>query len=291
MPIIDKAPLFSVLIANYNDGRYLAIAIDSVRRQTYSNWEIIIVDDDSSDGSSMLYKQYSSDNRIRIFYNNQNRGCGYTKRRCISCSRGSICGFLDADDALSEDALEVMVKKHVDHPQSSLIYSTYYKCDKKLDVEWTSTHQMAIPQDSSFLECGHRGAISHFATFKRDLYDKTDGINSMLKIAEDKDLYYKLEEVGPVIFVNKPLYYYRSDTGNNCSLGEKAQNATIWEFIVQCDACKRRGLDIEAIAFPIVKTITEDVNAVYKSKTYRIGKLIATPILIIRRFLNSFVVK
>lgn len=287
MLILDQEPLFSVLIANHNDGKYLTKAIDSVRRQTYSNWEIVIVDDYSTDDSSILYRQYASDNRIRIFYNDQNRGCGYTKRRCVSCSSGTICGFLDADDALSRDALEIMVRKHVDNPESSLIYSTYYKCNENLDVEWVSTHQMPIPDNSSFLECGHRGAISHFATFKKDLYDKTDGINPILKIAEDKDLYYKLEEVGPVVYVNKPLYYYRSNTGNNCSLGEKVQNATIWEFIVQCDACKRRDLDIVSIAFPTVKTIAEDVNAIYKSKTYRIGLFVVRPINSIRRFVNN----
>ena len=75
-------PLFSVLIANYNNGKYLMEAIESVRQQTYTNWEIILVDDASTDNSKDIYRELENDSRIHIFYNEQNKGCGYTKRRC-----------------------------------------------------------------------------------------------------------------------------------------------------------------------------------------------------------------
>ena len=78
---ISPNPLFSVLIANYNNGKYLMDAIDSIRRQTYTHWEIILVDDASTDNSKELYKELEKDNRIHIYYNEENRGCGYTKPR------------------------------------------------------------------------------------------------------------------------------------------------------------------------------------------------------------------
>ena len=71
--MIDN-PLFSVLIANYNNGRFLMDAINSVRRQTYTNWEIILVDDASSDNSNTLYDLLNSDPRIHLFYNDSNKG-------------------------------------------------------------------------------------------------------------------------------------------------------------------------------------------------------------------------
>lgn len=103
---LNKTPLFSVLIANYNNGKYLMDAIDSVWRQTYTHWEIILVDDASTDNSKELYKELEKDNRIHIYYNEENRGCGYTKRRCADLANGELCGFLDPDDALTDDALE-----------------------------------------------------------------------------------------------------------------------------------------------------------------------------------------
>ena len=65
---MEKTPLFSVLIANYNNGKYLQEAVDSVLAQTYTNWEIIIVDDKSTDNSAEVYNQYKDDSRFHIYY-------------------------------------------------------------------------------------------------------------------------------------------------------------------------------------------------------------------------------
>ena len=75
-------PLFSILIANYNNGAFLQEAIDSVLAQTYGHWEVILVDDKSTDDSPAIYEKYSADSRFKIYYNDKNRGCGFTKHRC-----------------------------------------------------------------------------------------------------------------------------------------------------------------------------------------------------------------
>ena len=103
-------PLFSVLIANYNNGKYLREAINSVYSQIYTNWEIILVDDASTDNSQEIYSELEKDDRIHIYYNEKNMGCGYTKRRCAELANGELCGFLDPDDALLPHALESHVK-------------------------------------------------------------------------------------------------------------------------------------------------------------------------------------
>lgn len=103
--------MFSVLIANYNNGQYIQEAIDSIIAQTYNDWEIVIVDDGSNDNSANIYRQYNNE-RIRIYYNGQNKGCTYSKWRCIEECKGELFGFLDADDTLMPDALECMVNEH-----------------------------------------------------------------------------------------------------------------------------------------------------------------------------------
>ena len=123
--------MFSVLIANYNNGKYLQEAIDSVLAQTYNNWEIIIVDDKSTDDSVEVYNKYKDDSRFRIYFNDKNEGCGYTKRRCAELAHGDICGFLDPDDTLTEDALEKHIKVHSSQPKVSVIYSRCYYRDNK----------------------------------------------------------------------------------------------------------------------------------------------------------------
>jgi glycosyltransferase involved in cell wall biosynthesis len=204
----SNPPLFSVLIANYNNARYLHECFASIFTQSYQNWEIVVVDDASTDHSHEIYEQYKNENRIRIILNSRNMGCGFSKRRCVEKAYGEICGFVDADDALTTDAIETMVRYHLDYPQHSIIYSTHYNCNEQMKSENIAENVGQIPHDTKSWSFTNL-MISHFATFKRELYHQTSGISSWLPKAVDKDLYYKLEQTGPVLFVNSPLYFYR----------------------------------------------------------------------------------
>lgn len=290
---MTQHPLFSVLIANYNNGKYLQEAIDSVVAQTYTNWEVIIVDDGSTDNSKKIYSQLESSRKISIHYNESNKGCGYTKRRCVELAQGEVCGFLDADDCLLPEAIDEMMAAHSANPDCSLVYSQYYYADENLIIGDVSAHQCAISREKSFLSCGIDGAISHFATFKRDNYFKTPGINPDMLRAVDIDLYLKLEEAGGMLFLPKPLYIYRCGTGNNISLGsDNARKAVYWDFLARVEACQRRHLNIETVAFPKLDSLFTCVKGdalqqgearVRKSKAYRLGKRILTPFAWIKR--------
>ena len=277
--------LFSVLIANYNNGIFLKDAINSVLTQSYANWEIIIVDDASNDCSKDIYKQLANDERIRIFYNDKNYGCGYTKRRCIEFAKGDICGFLDPDDTLEEEALEIMVAEHLKNTEASMIYSRYYYSDLGLNKLGISKHQRSLPDGISFLEFG-KGAISHFVAFKKTSYDKTPGIDACYKRAVDHALYFLLEEVGKIVFIDKPLYNYRSATGHNISTESNSSLAFYWDLIVMTDACRRRGLNIEKIVFSqlddyiddgIKNAILQGMDLVRSTKTYKLGAILSRP--------------
>lgn len=235
-------PLFSVLIANFNNGIYLEECLQSIFAQTYKNWEIVIVDDASTDNSNNIYEKFSDDARITITMNKKNKGCGYTKRKCVEISRGEICGFVDADDAIAPDALQLLAKYHLVNPNTSIIYSTHYICDQNLTPKNIADYVGQIPNYSKswFIQ---RPVISHFASFKRMKYLATKGISPIYRKAADKDLYYKLENTGPVLFVNKPLYYYRHHR-NSISLNQYSIGAYQYELmakamvILRCNKCK-----------------------------------------------------
>ena len=277
----------SILIANYNNGRYLMDAVDSVRCQSYPDWEIIIVDDCSTDNSIDIYQDLEGDDRIHIFYNSNNMGCGYTKHQCVSHANGDICGFLDPDDALTEDAIQIMVAEHEKHPDASLINSTCFETDERLDVISISTYGCFIPQGQSFLT--YRKGIAHFTTFKKKCYEKTEGIDLLMLRAVDHDLYYKLEEVGDVYFIDKPLYYYRQNTANNISLGEgNMLKAHAWDIYAMVNACKRRGISIEENALKYIdEFVKSGVNKgerkVRNSSSFILGHTLLHPIYSIRK--------
>ena len=236
--------LFSVLIANYNNARYLQEAIDSVLEQSYTHWEIILVDDKSTDDSQLIYDKFKDDPRFHIYYNKENQGCGYTKRRCAELAKGELCGFLDPDDALRPNALEVMVKAHAEHPECSLIYSTCYRYSGDRNAEMPIWDYIGeIPKDSDFL-IYKKKIVSHFVSFKKDAYDKTDGIDPFFKADVDFDLYCRLEEVGRLHYIPQPLYFYRVNNVHSISINSKGSEgrAYYYSIVRQLESiCRRMG--------------------------------------------------
>lgn len=237
-------PLFSILIANYNNGPYLQEAIDSVLAQTYDNWEVILVDDKSTDDSPAIYEKYASDSRFKIYYNDVNRGCGYTKRRCAELATGELCGYLDPDDALMPEALETMVKAHAEHPECSLIYSTCYRYSGDREAEMPVWDYIGpIPEESDFL-IYQKKLVSHFVSFKRSAYSRTVGIDTSLTAAVDRDLYYKLEEQGKLLHLPVPLYYYRVNNSRSISEGSDSAYWNGHYNRIRCELnaiCRRMG--------------------------------------------------
>lgn len=268
--------MFSVLIANYNNGRYLQEAINSVLEQTYTNWEIVIVDDKSTDNSFEIYDKYKEDNRFRFCYNEKNGGCGYAKRRCAELAKGELCGFLDPDDALMPTALEVMVKAHAEHPECSLIYSTCYRYsgDRNEDMPiWDYIGE--IPEESDFL-IYQKKLVSHFVSFKKAAYDKTKGIDATLQAAVDRDLYYKLEETGKLLYIPIPLYYYRINNVSSISEGSAYWNGHYNRIKTELDAiCRRMGNELycrnKDAYLQYMRVI---LKAYYQSSLYSFGKFV-----------------
>jgi len=102
-----------ICIPIYNVCKYLERCIDSLLNQTYPNVEYIFVDDCSTDDSlEKIRNLVSKDHRFKIYTNEENKGVGYTKKRCIELANGDICGFLDPDDALLPNALQLSVDTH-----------------------------------------------------------------------------------------------------------------------------------------------------------------------------------
>ena len=290
---ISKQPLFSVLIANYNNGKYLMEAIDSVRRQTYTHWEIILVDDASTDNSKELYKELEKDNRIHIYYNEENRGCGYTKRRGADLANGELCGFLDPDDALVETALKVMVDIHKEKVDFAIVSSRYFVCDEKLNV-LSASRPLVLPPNISYLENADY-CPEHFVSYKKSYYKKTEGTNECMKMGVDQDLYFHLEEVGKWFAVDDILYKYRVGTG----ISHHGFDASFWNLLVRLEAAKRRNLPLEEQVRMIERVCNEYAQVqmiqavmmkekqIRSSYAYRLGKFMLRPFSFIRQHISK----
>jgi len=180
--------------------------------------------------------------------NDKNQGCGFTKRKAVELASGEICGFLDADDTLLPNALQIMIDEHAQNAQFSLIYSNHFVCDNNLNNPVKSPYTGSMLPGYSFLvNPGHKN-ISHFASFKKSNYNKTEGISASLKKAVDHDLYYKLEETGPVRYIDQCLYNYRVH-GGGISTGKNVALALIQHYYIRLKALKKRLTNRQAFLF------------------------------------------
>jgi glycosyltransferase involved in cell wall biosynthesis len=197
---------FSILIANYDNGKFFKDCYDSIIAQTYNDWEVVIVDDKSTDDSvSTIRNLIRDDKRFRFYENDKNYGCGYTKRRCAGLAKGEICGFVDPDDTITDDALKKMVNAHLLNPSAAMVYSTFVYCNEKLDKINQYENAMQVKVDEYFIN--GNANVAPFATFKKEYYNKTVGIAAMLPLAVDQDLYLKLSETVSFYFLDEVLYY------------------------------------------------------------------------------------
>jgi len=260
-----KQPLVSILMANYNNGKYLKEAIQSVFNQTYTNWEVIIVDDASTDNSWDIIKDLpKKHDNIYSCQNEINLKVAATKARATELSNGEICAILDPDDTLVNTALEKHVAVYLNNPNCSMVSSKYFFCDAKLNIEGVNKDVFNPELNYSYLSSS--GGINAFWSFKKAKYDLTRGFKTKYYLAEDQDLYYQLEEVGAVKVINEPLYYYRIHK-NSISKNDNLAKAYAYHLLAMFEAKNRRPknkLESEAIKKAFMHFMTWGIMKIKK---------------------------
>jgi glycosyltransferase involved in cell wall biosynthesis len=119
------SPEVSVVMPCHNAERTLRQAIESVVGQSFANWELIVIDDGSTDGSSAMLREFSSlDDRIRVYRNEQASGAARARNRGLAEARGRYIAFLDSDDAWLPCKLELQLKTAHDH-NAALVCGAY----------------------------------------------------------------------------------------------------------------------------------------------------------------------
>lgn len=120
--------LVSIIMPSYNTAKYIEESIQSVLAQTYSNWELIIVDDCSTDETDSVVKPYLADNRIRYLKNKVNSGAAVSRNYALREAKGKWIAFLDSDDLWSPEKLEKQ-KKYMEMNGYHFSYTNYIEID------------------------------------------------------------------------------------------------------------------------------------------------------------------
>lgn len=209
----DTVPSVSIVMPCYNAAHHLALSIGSVQQQTFTHWELIVVDDGSSDVSwGVLEALSTADPRIRIF-KQTNAGAAAARNHGLRNVRGGYTAFLDADDTWNAHFLELMVAALEASSKSGIAYCGW----QNLGVEGGRGVPFIPPdyETASKLEAlleGCRWPI-HGALTRSKLIQACGGFDESLSSCMDYDLWLRLGTVHPLFRVPQVLAYYHHHGG------------------------------------------------------------------------------
>jgi glycosyltransferase involved in cell wall biosynthesis len=203
--------LVSVIMPNYNKGRYIDMAIRSVINQTYPNWELIIVDDGSTDNSKSVIERYANCSKVKTIFLDRNYGIAHARNVALQEASGGFVAFLDSDDIYRKNKLEMQLNM-IDDDEYAVVYSDWFTLDKDNKVE-THTHapRLAPCEDGYILDLllGSRSICIATILVPRVLLDISGPFREDYVVAEDMEMLYRLARRFPFYYVPFPLYGYR----------------------------------------------------------------------------------
>lgn len=207
---ISTKTMVSVLITVYNRENYIAEAIESVLSSTFSNFELIIVDDCSSDKSYEIASSYLLKNpRIKLYQNIKNLGQFANRNKAIEFSSGTYIKFLDSDDKLMPNGLEVMLKRMLEFPDAGIGVPIIEQLKTPLPYELTPHESVGLHyRGANHLSYGPTGTI-----YKREAFLNVGLFEEQYGILTDTLLNIKIACLYNTVFFEQDLFYWRRHEG------------------------------------------------------------------------------
>ena len=202
----SNLPLVSVLMTAYNRDKYIAEAIESVLHSTYKNFELIIVDDCSTDNTFEIANSFlAKDGRVKLYKNEKNLGQFANRNRAIELSKGEYIKFLDSDDKLYGEGLQTMVNSMTDFPDAGFGVPCLEKYTGKLPFQLSPHDSVAKHYAGDNHLCyGPTGSI-----FKRSAILQAGLFEEKYGILTDTLLNIKTASLYPTVFFERNLFYWR----------------------------------------------------------------------------------
>ena len=212
-------PRISVVMPTFDtDPQWLQEAIDSVRSQTYGNWQLCIADDGSSrQGTLELLRRWARrDRRIRVTFLPENRGISAASNAALALARGQVVALLDHDDVLQPDALHRIVETLNEQRDLDYIYTD----EDKLELDGTRSNPFFKPDWSPDLLLS-MNYVTHLSVFRRELLDRVGGFREGFEGAQDWDLILRVtDHTDRIAHVPRVLYSWRKAPGSAASSEE-----------------------------------------------------------------------
>jgi hypothetical protein len=218
-------PKVSVIVPNYNHARFLRKRIESALRQTYQDFELILLDDCSSDDSRTILSQYADDPRVRIEFNEVNSGSTFKQwNKGVRLARGKYIWMAESDDCADERLLGRLVKVLDEDPEINFAYCRSWRIDTEGQLDgFEDSHWPFLDGDRcarDFRLTGVDECRNFFlyttpvqnasaVVFRKEVYERIGGADESLVICGDWKCWATMALEGGIAYLSEPLNYYR----------------------------------------------------------------------------------
>lgn len=228
--MVDR-PTVSVLVPNYNHERYLVARIDSIINQTYTDFELILMDDCSTDASRTILAQYTTDPRVQLAFNEKNSGSTFQQwKKGITLARGKYLWIAESDDYADPSFLETLVPILEKNDTIGLAYSNSIIVDDKGHatgnmIEWKKKFFKSDRWERSFINDGIAEIESYLGStctinnasavlFRKDALLSIGEVDTSFRYAGDWLTYIKVAMKYQIAYSSAPLSFYRNHSQN-----------------------------------------------------------------------------
>lgn len=198
-------PKVTVYIPSYNYGKYLHKAIQSVMAQTFGNWELIVINDGSTDHTQEVLSTYHQNAKIKIIHQQQ-KGLTVSNNIALRLSRGDYIIRLDADDYFDENALLILSNTLDSHPEAGLVYPDYYQMDEQGTIVNIERREKVSDEETTVLDLPAHGACTMIRKF---CLMELGGYNEKWDCQDGYDLWIRFIQKYKPYHITTPLFYYR----------------------------------------------------------------------------------
>lgn len=237
----------SVIVPTYNSAHYLPDCMDSLLSQTFKDFEVIVIDDASTDNTERVISKYTNSfsNRLKYIKLDNNVGRGEVRNYGIIEAQGEYIAFLDADDVYLPDKLKVQSKYLDEHTMVEGVSCQYYNGNEVLEPQSLSKglpsyFQSIFGSQFSNLEVGTVGIM-----LRRRVIEKVGMFDSKITRGQDTDLIIRIWRHYRIDFISKPLFIYRrheNNTGSFTALMERTvSNLRICKKIIDSEPISRKA--------------------------------------------------
>ncbi len=240
-------PTISVIVPNYNHALFLKQRIESILGQTYQDFELILLDDCSTDGSREVMEQYRNNPHVtHIVYGESNSGSAFRQwDKGISLAKGEWIWVAESDDYAEPTFLERLLKEVDKVPDCVLAYSATWWVDQQDRKLWETPHndKVNVYEGHDFIHqklavCNSIANVSE-CIFRRDKFRTTESYRyEQMRLCGDWFFYILLAEQGSVVELEEPLSYYRQHQSNISSDAEHRgltfiEGADVLEYMIE----------------------------------------------------------